>query len=137
MDSKLLGAVTAGLALALASCGGSGTLSRADFVKQASVICKRRSALVASAQRTHRGDFRAVARAAMPGFKRSLDELAALRAPADAKARLAEIVSIEHRQLAQIEAALAGRRVAADPNSAATNDRQATLKQSLGLRACI
>lgn len=39
MHGKVAGALVVALALALASCGGSDTLSKGDFVKQANAAC--------------------------------------------------------------------------------------------------
>ena len=41
MHGKVAGALVVALALALASCGGSSTLSKADFVKQANAACAK------------------------------------------------------------------------------------------------
>ncbi len=136
MDRKMLSAVVAALALALASCGGSSKpLSRADFAKQANTICKRRQALIATAQRQHRNDFRGAVKQALPGFTKSLDELASLKAPTEDKARLAEIISIEREQLARIQAAMAGRRQTQE--TTADIHKQANLKRELGLTSCV
>lgn len=137
MDRKVLSAVVAALVLALAGCGGSSEpLSRADFAKQANAICVKRKALVATAQRQHRNDFRGAIRQALPGFAKTIDELASLKAPTEEKARLAEIVAVERAQLVRIRAAIAGRR-STSQETAATIHKQAEFKRELGLTACV
>src|SRR3569832_709981 len=126
MDRKVLGAAVAALVLAMAGCGSSATLSRADFTKQANAICTKRRAAIAKAQSQHRNDFKGTVKQVLPQYSKSVDQLAGLKAPAEVKPRLAQLVAIERAQLRRIEAAIAGRR-ATSSESVAANHKQADI----------
>jgi hypothetical protein len=136
MDRKVLGAVLAMLALGATGCGGgTGTLSRADFVKQANAICKRRTAQIAMTEARHRRSFRAGVTAALPLIVKSEEELRALKPPAELKGRYDELIAIERAQLQRIRQALAGHPSrGGDPGNEL--HRQASLRTELGLGGC-
>jgi hypothetical protein len=136
MDRKVLGAVVAALALALASCGGSDTLSRADFVKQANAICKRRTVMIAATQQHHRNDVRGAIEEALPVFAKTIDGLASLHAPAESKASISKIIAIERAQLGRIRAIAAGHRPSSAESLPVLHE-QSNLKRQLGLESCV
>jgi hypothetical protein len=135
MDCKLLGAVAAALVLVFAGCGSSKPLSRADYVKQANAICARRRAMIAATQKRHGHDFKGAIKEALPGYTKSVDQLAGLKGPADVRAKMAQIVTIERAQISRVKAALDGRRASNTEDGRATQ-RGTALKQQLGLTAC-
>jgi hypothetical protein len=141
MDRKVVGALAMALvaALALASCG-SGSLSRADLVKQANAICRHRAAQIASMQRRYANNFRGLVAAALPVASKGLDELRKLKPPSSLKTRYEQFLALERAQLDQVRAALVAQKTGRRPRTAeppAQIHRRGDVTRELGLTACI
>jgi hypothetical protein len=134
MHRKALGTAVA-LVLAVAGCGSSGPLSRADLAKRGTDICNRRNVAVRAVLARHRGLSRAGVEEALPLLEKATQELAALDAPSELKPKLAAFTGWERGQLRRIRDAQHGRH---DRYFTSAQLRaHATLRTELGLRTCL
>ncbi len=127
------------LALVVVGCGGSGTLSRAELVKQANAICRRRTAQIESIRGHYARDFRGFLVAAFPAARKSLDELQALKPPSSLKHSYEEFLSGERAQIEHVRAIVAAQKAGRRPGpgeGVTQIHRQGRIVHSLGLEAC-
>jgi predicted small lipoprotein YifL len=142
MEGKVIRALmVAMLALGLASCGGSGPLSRADLVKQANAICKQRTADVAAMRkRVHTRDFATFVAAVLPVVDKDTSKLEALKPPQELKSAYTTWTAGVRAQITHVRgslAALRAHRRAPSGESPAAAERQAKLARQLGLTSCL
>ncbi len=132
------------VAALVAGCGGSGRLSKADYVKQADAICTKYNAkLKALARPTSIGDLAAYVDKALPLARKGDDELRALKPPKDEEQKAKEwldqndsvVGSMERLRDAAKKSDRAGIGIALDQANSA-NQKANGLARSLGLRVC-
>jgi len=99
MERKLVATGTAALALALAGCGSSGPMTRADFTRQANAICTHRKAQLAAVEARHQGNLGAISAAASPVLQDAVDKLEGLRPPARLKSEFESVMAFERLQV--------------------------------------
>ncbi len=133
MERKTCCAAAVTMAVAVAGCGGSGTLSRTELAKRGTAICRQEITTTQAVMRGSRSFKLAVARA-LPVVGKSIQQLAALKPPAELKATYATFVALERAGLSRIQQGLAGRHLA--PLSHATASAEAQHKAQLGLSSC-
>lgn len=108
MNRKLVGICAAALAIGWAGCGGDGSgsepLTRAEFTRRAAAICEQRDAALAVAVQRSGGDIDKAVDLALPAFRTSVNQLAAIAPPAELQSAYDEIMRIERRQLRYGEA---------------------------------
>jgi hypothetical protein len=81
-------------ALVVAGCGGSSTLSRADFVKQANAVCRRVNTKISSAgQATSAADVVRIGPAVVAAEQNGLADLRKLKPPANLQADWTKILA--------------------------------------------
>ena len=141
MRRIVLVVVIAGLA---AGCGGSGRLSKADYVKQADAICTKYNAkLKALARPTSISALPAYVDKALPLARKGDDELRALEPPKDEEQSAKEwldqndsvVGSMERLRDAAKKGDRAGIQTALNEASSA-NQTANRLARQLGLRVC-
>ena len=137
MHTKATVATIAALTLGVAACGSSGPLSSAELTKQASAICKQRTARMAVLRKQHSRDFRGLIVAGAPVYAKAADELAALKPPDSARTAYERFVAIQKDRAAQIKRAAAGGRF--EDSSAAESTRTedlARVTRQLDINGC-
>jgi hypothetical protein len=134
MHRKALGAAVA-LALAVAGCGSSGPLSRADLAKRGTAICDRGNVAARAVMARHVRSFRAGVEEALPLIEKSIQELDALDVSSDLRPKLATFTRFARKELKRIRDALGGHhdRYLPPPERRV----HLALRTELGLRACI
>jgi len=138
MDRKLIAAIA--VICAIAGCGGSGRLSRADFVARANAVCRQRVATISSMQKRYARDFRGFVAAAAPIASRSVDDLRAIKPPSSLQGAYDRFLAGEQAQVSHIRAIVAAQKAGRSPDaheSIADIHRQAKIARSLALDACV
>lgn len=141
MRGKIMRApLVAVLALGIASCGGSGSLSRADLVKQARAICTERRTGIEALRRRYPRDLARLIVAAVPLMERGTSKLADLNPPKEMEAEYHRFVTDQRAEIAEIRRAIAAfkahRRSPPGPSTGVTQ-RRTDLKHKLGLDTCM
>ena len=138
MDRNVVGTVVVVLALSIAGCGGSGSLSRADLAKQASAICKQRTTNVALLFKQHSGDSRAFMTAAIPVATKSLGDLRALKPPTELQSTFNSFLAAQREEIDAVQHTLAthGSDNEAEGATGAKLHVRERLAKTLGITSC-
>jgi len=137
----------AALAAGAAGCGGSQTLSRAEFVKRADAVCARTRAdalamlrgVIAEQQAGRLSEAQVLARARpkLIAFERhQLRELTALKAPSELQGTFAQWRGIMETQIREPPVRVADMTPAWHAKARARGQRRERLKRSLGFTQC-
>lgn len=121
------------VAIGVAGCGGSGPLSRKDFVKRGNDICKREIASIRAAGSGAK-TFAELVKRGTPIMASAVRQLGTLRPPAELKTKYARLLTIERARLQQAREAVA--RGSARPIPTSVLHEEAHLGQELGLTRC-
>jgi len=137
MERKLVATGTAVLALAIVGCGSTGPMTRAEFTKQANVICTHRQALLRAAQTQHPGDVAAIVAADYPVLKDAVRKLEALRPPAALKSDFASVMAFERLQVRAAEYyRRTGRYLTTSTEDGPPLHRHEAMRAQMGMTAC-
>jgi hypothetical protein len=138
MDRKAIATGVAALGLALAGCGpAAAPMTRAEFVKQATVICRHRLVRYRAATAQAHGDYRRAMTAAVPALEASVDKLAALRPPTALRSAFAEVLAFERHQVDVAHETLSTGRAPADATEhGAPLHRHEQMRAEMGMGDC-
>ncbi len=95
MHRRVAGMVAVSIAFGIASCGGSDSLSKADFVSQATAMCKqaqKQAQIMQTASKDNEGRLVQLANAALARHRKLVDKLDTLEPPSELSAGYAEYV---------------------------------------------
>jgi hypothetical protein len=131
MDRRFLIVTATAIAVTFGGCGSSSSLTRAELVKQANAICKRREATLYRVLTTARS--RAVVqRKLVPTMDNSVADLAALKPPTSMKARYERFIADQRFRMNRIRRELLGK-----PNRGPNRGHERyNLIVQLGFREC-
>lgn len=137
MERKLVATGTAALALAIAGCGSSGPMTRAEFTKQASAICTHRRTQLAAAAAAHHGSTAAIVAAAYPSLQEAVKRLEGLRPPASLKADFESVMAFERLQVRAAQYYRStGRVLKSSTEDGPPLHRHEAMRAQLGMTAC-
>jgi hypothetical protein len=139
MQWKVVGTVVVVLALGGAGCGGSGgSAPKADFAKQVTTICKQRSLSVVALVKRNPGNARGFMTEALPVAAKSLDDLNALKPPAEKQATYARFLVTQRQQIDAVKSALAqhGSPGRIEGSTGAQLHERERIERTLGVTGC-
>jgi hypothetical protein len=144
MKRGLAGAI---VVLALAACGGSSGLTKADYVHQANAVCLGAATQVAALHVPGRADVAAMPKAALDVVsvqRTALARLKAIRPPKHDRAEIAKWIALVDQTIGQAELSARAQRdgdisraVTANVNGAALDRRADQLARAYGLTRCV
>jgi hypothetical protein len=148
MQRWALAVAAAGTVVMGAACGGgSGDLTKAEYVRAANRVCREAAAQVRALKAPDPGDSVAVARAGarVVAIQRTaLTELEQLRPPGADRARITEWTALVDQTLDQATAAVAALRsgdtaaaVTANQHGATLDERADEIARRYGIGACV
>jgi uncharacterized lipoprotein len=137
--------VGAALLVLLAACGGSGGLSRADYVKQANAVCRDGAKQIAALEVPSDVTGLPAAAARVVAVQRTtLDRLRAIHPPKADKSQIVKWIALVDQTVDQAEMSATSQRdgdiqraVTANVNGAALDVRADEIARGYGLKMCV
>ncbi len=135
------------LGFLLAACGGSGGMTKAEYVKKANGICRDAAEEVAALRMPGRADVAGMPKAAAEVVavqRKAVDRLHAIRRPKPDRVEIAKWIALVDQTIDQADLSARSQRdgdfqraIAANVNGAALDHRADQLARAYGLRMCV